>query len=213
MNLDDAAMSVLCFGDSNTYGTAPLRWLGDAQRYPRSVRWTGHLQRALGAGVEVIEEGHPGRTSVHDDVVEGEHRNGKRVLPAILESHAPVDLAVVMLGTNDFKTRYAVTPMDVAMSVEKLASMILDAGVAKLLLIAPPPVVEVGCLAGMYFGAAEKSQRFAAALAQAAERRGVGFLDAGRLIESSPLDGVHFEAAAHTKLGTAIAAVVSDMLG
>ena len=81
------------------------------------------------------------------------------------------------------------------------------------MLIAPPPVIEVGCLAGMYFGAAEKSQRFAAELARAAERRSAGFLDAGRLIEASPLDGVHFEAAAHAKLGAAIAAVVSDMLG
>ena len=210
---------VLLFGDSNTHGSAPMATLSGGGRFGPEVRWPGHLARALGPRVQLIEEGHPGRTTVHDDPIEGAHRNGARVLPALLESHAPLDLVVIMLGTNDFKARFSVTALDVALSVEKLALMVRAAqagpqgGAPALMLVAPPPVVEVGCLAGIFEGAALKSPGLAAHLADVAGRQGAAFLDAGARIAVSPLDGVHFGPEAHAVLGAAMARAMAPLLG
>lgn len=209
--------TVLLFGDSNTHGTMPMSALGERRRYGRDQRWSGHLARAL-PDVVFIEEGQPGRTTVHDDPVEGAHRNGLRVLPALLESHRPIDLLVIMLGTNDMKTRFAVTGFDVALSLERLAEVVKASkagpgqGVPKLLLIAPPPVREAGCLAGMFEGGAAKSANLAGHLAEAAARCGAAFLDGGAHIAVSPLDGVHFEPEAHAALGAAVAAAVRPLI-
>ena len=94
--------TLLCYGDSNTHGTMPMPDLGFQGRYSRDERWSGRLQRLL-PDWEVIAEGHPGRTTVHDDPVEGAHRNGLTVLPALLETHRPVDAVLLKLGTNDLK--------------------------------------------------------------------------------------------------------------
>ena len=91
--------SVLLFGESNTHGTRPMPDLDFQGRFGREERWTGRLAKLL-PDWEVIAEGHPGRTTVHDDPVEGEHRNGLTVLPALLESHRPIDVVLVMLGTE-----------------------------------------------------------------------------------------------------------------
>ncbi len=209
--------TVLLFGDSNTHGTAPMAALGDRVRFDAATRWPGHLARAL-PGVTVVEEGHPGRTTVHDDPIEGAHRNGAAVLPALLESHAPLDAVVIMLGTNDMKARFSVTAVDVALSVERLGRMVQASGCGpgqgapRLLLVAPPPVEEVGCLAGMFAGGAAKSRRLAAELAPVAARLGAGFVDAGALIAVSPVDGVHYDAAAHARLAAALAPAVAALL-
>ena len=211
--------TILLFGDSNTYGTMPMAALGEGRRFGRETRWSGHLARTLGPSVEVVAEGHPGRTTVHDDPVEGAHRNGFTVLPALLESHAPLDLVVIMLGTNDFKARFSVTPLDVALSVERLANLIRASGIGpegaapRLLLVAPPPLVETGCLEGMFTGGAAKSRDLAGELAKVAARQGDEFLDAGAHIEVSPIDGVHFEAEAHVVLGAAMAAAIRPLIG
>ena len=88
--------TILCYGDSNTYGLMP----DSPDRYPRDVRWTGILQKKLGEDYYVIEEGLSGRTTLWDDPIE-EHKNGKKYLLPCLETHKPLDLVVIMLGTND----------------------------------------------------------------------------------------------------------------
>ena len=88
--------SILCYGDSNTYGLMP----DSPDRYPRDVRWTGILQKKLGEDYYVIEEGLSGRTTLWDDPIE-EHKNGKKYLLPCLDSQKPVDLVILMLGTND----------------------------------------------------------------------------------------------------------------
>ena len=90
--------NILCFGDSNTWGYAPVT----GERYPGHVRWTGVLQSCLGDDYFVIEEGLNGRTTVHNEPLRP-HRNGASLLPVLLESHSPLDLVIVMLGTNDLK--------------------------------------------------------------------------------------------------------------
>jgi lysophospholipase L1-like esterase len=205
--------TVMLFGDSNTHGTKPLPDLGASERFGRLERWPG-LVRAHLPDWEVIEEGHPGRTTVHDDPVEGAHRNGLTVLPALLESHRPLDLVVVMLGTNDLKERFSVNATDIAHSLERLVQVILTSGAGPgggapgVLLICPPPIVEVGCLAGMFAGGAVKSRGLADEVEKAARRAGVPFLDAGPLVTVSPIDGIHYDADANPVLAKAIAAAI-----
>lgn len=94
-------MNILCFGDSNTYGYKP----DGTGRFDTDTRWTSLLQKKLGADHRVIEEGLCGRTTVfQDDLREG--RRGLDLIGVTLEMHNPIDLLIVMLGTNDCKTRY-----------------------------------------------------------------------------------------------------------
>jgi lysophospholipase L1-like esterase len=136
------------------------------------------------------------------------------VLPALLESHKPIDVVLVMLGTNDLKERFSVNAGDIAHSLERLVRMILrsDCGPGgkgpQVLLVAPPPIVEVGCLAGMFAGGAAKSQALATEIAAAAKRAGVAFLDAGQVVKVSPIDGIHYDAEANPKLAEAVAAAI-----
>lgn len=205
--------TVLLFGDSNTHGTIPMPDLGFSDRFGREDRWPGRLSRLL-PDWEVIAEGHPGRTTVHDDPIEGAHRNGLTVLPALLESHKPLDLVLVMLGTNDLKERFSVNAGDIALSLERLVRVTLASGAGPgngapgVLLVAPPPIIEVGCLAGMFAGGAAKSQDLAAEIKAAAARLGVPFLDAGKVVKVSPVDGIHYDAEANPALAEAFAAAI-----
>ena len=211
--------SILCFGDSNTHGTRPMETLDGNGRFGHDARWPSVMGRALGPGYEVIAEGHPGRTTVHDDPAEGPHRSGVRVLPALLESHMPLDLVILKLGTNDLKYGFHSGPFDIAMALDRLVRLVQgfgagpEAGVPKMLVVSPPPILEVGCLAEMFAGGAEKSQHLAPALAAMAARRGILFFDAGAHIGVSPLDGIHYEAADQATLGLALAAAVGEIFG
>lgn len=208
--------TLLCFGDSNTHGTRPMETLAGNGRFARDQRWTTRLA-ALLPGWEVIAEGHPGRTVLHDDPVEGAHRNGLRVLLAILESHKPIDLVLVMLGTNDLKERFSVNAMDIALSLERLVRVIRatdcgpGGGAPGVLLVAPPPIAETGCLAEIFAGGAAKSRLLAPRIQAAAERQRVAFLDAGPLVSVSPLDGIHYEAEALPALAQAVAGKIATL--
>jgi len=207
--------TLLCFGDSNTHGTIGLRHPNDRRRYDRNTRWPGQLAKRLGDAWHVIEEGHPSRTSVHDDPVEGEHKNGNRILPALLESHRPIDLVVVMIGTNDLKMRYNVPPLDVAISVERLLATVAasmcgpDQSAPRALLVSPAPIREIGFLAEIFDGGADKSRKLAGYLSTIADRHGAGFFDAGSVAEVDPVDGIHLTAAGHGALAEALAGAVS----
>jgi lysophospholipase L1-like esterase len=187
-------------------------------RHDRATRWTAQLA-ALLPGWYVIEEGHPGRTTVHDDPVEGAHRNGLTVLPALLESHRPIDVVLVMLGTNDLKQRFSVNVTDIALSLERLVHVIRASGCGPggaapaVLLAAPPPIIEVDSLGAIFAGGAEKSLALGARIAQSARRLGVPFVDAGALIAVSPIDGIHYDAAAQAVLAGAFARAITDHFG
>ena len=207
--------TILLFGDSNTHGTMPVPDLGSSGRYSREDRWTSRLADLL-QDWEVIAEGHPGRTTVHDDPIEGAHRNGLTVLPALLESHRPIDVVLVMLGTNDLKQRFSVNAGDIALSLERLVRVIRtsaagpDNGAPQVLLVAPPPIEEVGCLAGIFAGGAAKSQALAVEIAAAARRAGVAFVDAGQVVKVSPIDGIHYGPEANQPLADAFAAAIEQ---
>ncbi len=203
--------TVLLYGDSNTFGTPPMATLDEDRRFAAATRWPGVVSAAL--GTPVIEEGHPGRTTVHDDPIEGAHRNGLTILPAIIESHRPVDVAVLMLGTNDHKERFSLTGYDIARGARRLIEVMqASAYVKRILWICPPPPLERGCLAEMFQGAEARGRSVAGHMQTMAAECGVEFLDAGAIIAVDPLDGVHLNESAHAALGSAVAARLKEML-
>jgi lysophospholipase L1-like esterase len=208
---------VLAYGDSNTHGTMPMETLEDSGRWGPAVRWPGVLAGELGAAWRVVEEGLPGRTTVYPDPISGVHKNGLALLPAALESHRPLDLVAIMLGTNDCKQRFNVPPVEIGESVSLLLHYVRHSymgpgsGQPALLLIAPPPLLEAGCLGEIFAGGAAKSARLSETYAAVARRHGAGFLDAGKVIASSQVDGVHFDADEHGKLGRAVASAVRGL--
>ena len=207
--------TILCYGDSNTHGTMPMPDLGAMGRFGRNVRWTGQLA-ALLPDWQVIEEGLPGRTTVHNDPIEGAHRNGLAVLPAILESHRPIDVVILMLGTNDLKQRFSVSALDIALSLEKLVLAIRGSGCGPdgaapgVILVAPPPILEVQDLGVMFAGGQAKSQQLGVRIAALARGLGVPFVDAGSLIGVSEIDGIHYDEPAMAALAQAFAQAVTD---
>ena len=209
---------VVCYGDSNTHGTCPMDTLDDVRRFGPDIRWTAALRKALPPHLALVEEGHPGRTTVFDDPIEGAYKNGQRALQAILETHREVALVVLKLGTNDLKARLGVGAQDIALATERLLDTIAASacgpglGAPRVLLVAPPPIEEVGCLAEMFDGGAAKSRRLGGLLREVATRRRIGFVDAGAHINVSPVDGIHYDAEAHEALGSAIAGAVQVWL-
>lgn len=211
-------INILCFGDSNTYGTVPMRHATHAERFASDIRWTGILRKQLGSAYNIIEEGLPGRTTVHDDPIEGASRNGKTYLLPCLGSHNPIDLVVLTLGTNDLKTRFSLTPEDIRRGLEALVNTIHqnpsgpNGTIPKLLIIAPAPIEEIGFLGEIFVGGAVKSRGLSSKYREVAEALGSSFLDAGNLIRVSAVDGVHFEADQHEVLGKAIAAKIIQIV-
>ena len=205
--------TLLLFGDSNTHGTIPMSDLTDTRRYGREERWAGRLVLLLPEW-EVIAEGLPGRTTVHDDPIEGAHRNGRRVLPALLESHRPVEVVLIMLGTNDLKERFGVNAGDIAAGLEQLVNLVRtsragpEAAAPGIVLVVPPPITETGCLAEMFSGGAAKSRQLRQRIAEMAGRNNVPCVDAGYLVTVSPTDGIHYDAGANAVLAAAFAQAI-----
>ncbi|HLV34577.1 MAG TPA: SGNH/GDSL hydrolase family protein [Spirillospora sp.] len=209
--------TILCYGDSNTWGAVPMTNFQERLRYDLHTRWPGVLRDRLGPDYWVIEEGLGGRTTVWDDPI-SPHRNGFTYLLPCLMTHQPLDLVIVMLGTNDLKHRFGKSAYDIASGAGFLVDAILrsacgrDAGAPQVLLVCPPPTAKLTLFADMFEGAAEKSRQLAAHYQKVAEEFGVHFLNAGDIIESSDRDGIHFEAAAHQRLGEAVADKVRSLL-
>jgi lysophospholipase L1-like esterase len=166
----------------------------------------------------VIAEGLGGRTTVSDDPIEGAEKNGKTYLYPCLMSHKPLDVVVIMLGTNDLKTRFNKTPWEIAAGVGVLVDIVRTAavgrgaGVPEILVVSPPPTSDsFPSYAEMFIGAPPKSHRLAAEYGRMAAERGVHFFDAGSVIKSSPVDGIHFDPEAHAALGKAVAAEIGKL--
>lgn len=212
--------NILCFGDSNTWGFIPESITESyPRRHPHEVRWTGVLARELGEGFRVIEEGQNGRTTVHDDPF-ALVRNAKSILPAILESHKPLDLVVLMLGTNDLKNVFGVSPSEIAVGAKTLSQAILnsDAGLAakpsRLLLMCPPTVGQLSHLPDLeakLTNAHARSQQLPKHYEAVAAALGCAYLNTQEIVTPSPVDGIHLDAAAHQKLGLAIAAKIQSL--
>lgn len=208
--------NILCFGDSNTFASHPL-----GGRHPYDVRWTGRLQALLGAEYRVIEEGLGGRTTVFEDQI-SPGRNGRAALPAAIATHNPIDLIVVMLGTNDLKAQYHATMWDLGRAMEQLMHIIDAYEYAphykkpQVLLVSPIEVGEgiedspFGCFTRE---AADKSRLFAKEYAPVAEKYGAHFFDAASVAYPSREDQLHMDAESHRALADALAQQIVRILG
>lgn len=212
--------TVLIFGDSNSWGWNPGNDLVSAiKRWDDDIRWGGVMQKELGDDYKIIIDGLNGRTTVWDDPIE-EYRCGKNQIVPSMDAHAPFDMIIIFVGSNDLKVRYSVSPQDIANSagllVQKAQKQAGDfTGEAKILLISPPPLGDVskGVFCHMFGGSEEKSRLLGQFYGRVAEMNGVEFFDAGSVVESSKIDGLHLDAEAHEKLGKAIAPIVKKMIG
>jgi lysophospholipase L1-like esterase len=197
--------TVLCFGDSNTWGYDPAG-APKTERYPREVRWPGRLARALGAEWEVIAEGLNGRTAARDDPI-WEGRNGLVYLLPCLRSHAPLDLVVIYLGTNDVAERYSLPAQDVAATVGRLVKVVQtsetgpDGSAPEVLVVCPPPF---GTLDPMFAAAGEKSRQLGKWFAITCEELGCELLDLDGVAAYSELDGIHLDADGHAAVARAV---------
>ena len=202
--------TILCYGDSNTWGCIPLTGAQPPRRYGPAERWPGVLRRELGDGFGVVEEGLNGRTTVWDDPLEP-YRSGKELLVPCLLTHQPIDLVIVMLGTNDLKGRFAVGARDIAAGAGLLLDIVRasdcgpGASPPQALLVCPPPVGRLGLFAEEFAGAVERSRDLARHYATVADARSCPWLDAGAHVRSSDNDGIHLDAPSHEQLGVVVA--------
>ena len=197
--------TILCYGDSNTYGFDPSTGF----RYPESIRWTCRLQKLLGSDYKVIEEGCNGRTTVFDDPIEG-WKNGLGYLRPCLNSHKPVDIVIMMLGSNDLKETFHASPEEIARGAETLVKDIIDftgskqGFVPEIILVSPPEIGE-GIRTSAFYGnflenAIDRSREFPKWYKKVAEENGCIFVNAAEHIKPSPVDSLHLSPEAHAGL-------------
>ncbi len=206
---------ILCFGDSNTWGANPM----DGTRHPANVRWSGILQKELGDDYQIIEEGYNGRTTVFDDAVEGRMSGIKYFIPC-LDSQSPLDLIILMLGTNDLKMRFGVEAETIAYGLKRYLDALQTTPMAgnkpKVLIVSPILIEDDYKKNGLFYdmfgeGARERSERFAKAYENFAKEARVYFMNAAKYAVASGYDGVHMEASEHEKLGKAFAVKVKEI--
>lgn len=213
---------IICFGDSNTHGYCadPNDCADGGNRFNEAERWPCLLQEKLGTSVLVLEEGLSGRTTVFSDPLH-ESMAGLDVIYSVLMSQEPVDLLIIMLGTNDTKERFGANAACIGIGLERLIMKAKSVPCwrdekPRILVVAPPYIGE-----GLYDvpegeamgrGCPEKSRGLSRHFAAAAERQGCGFLDAEGVAEFNRLDCMHLTRRGHAQLAEALAAIVPGML-
>jgi lysophospholipase L1-like esterase len=212
--------SILCFGDSLTYGANPV---AGGARHAVADRWPHALAAGLGAGVTVFAEGLGGRTTVHDDWLADADRNGARVLPTLLSTHGPLDMVIIMLGTNDLKPFLGRTAQEASNGARRLVQIVrgfaAEEGqpVPQIIVVAPPTLCDTDHPEMMLHfggnGAIAESKNFAKWYKQRADEEGVLFFDAGSVASADPNDGVHLDAANTRAIGEGLVPLVKQALG
>ncbi|MDO4307528.1 MAG: SGNH/GDSL hydrolase family protein [Eubacteriales bacterium] len=203
---------IVCFGDSNTHGYCAA----NNGRFDEEQRWTCLLQKMLGEGYLILEEGLSGRTTSFDDSL-FEGLSGLDYIYPCLMSHEPVDLLVIMLGTNDTKERFGASPACIALGLRRLVSKAIATtdcwrdGKPNILVVTPQNIgkeyadSDVGATMGR--GCAEKSEGLAAVYAEIAELMGCHYLDANEVVSAGPndVDFMHLTEEGHRQLAEALA--------
>ena len=211
------AKTVLCYGDSLTWGYDPE----GPGRHRFEDRWPNVLQAALGSGAHVVGEGLNGRTTGYDDHLADCDRNGVRTLPTVLHTHMPLDLVILMLGTNDMKPAIAGTAIAARQGMQRLVALVrhhewsFGYDAPDVLVVSPPPLCETAdpVFAAMFSGGIEESAMLASLYSDLADELGCGFYDAASVAETTPLDGVHLDAANTRALGKGLEPIVRMMAG
>lgn len=208
---------ILCFGDSLTWGYNPQ----NHSRFDDDTRWTGVLQSLLGNDYLVIEEGQNGRTIALDDVTTGEKNGSCYIIPCI-ESQSPLDMIIIMLGTNDLKAHFHMKPGDVAGEMELLLKRIISHNSfggnkdCRIILMSPPHLgdnLDESWLAEYYDcgSAIEYSKELSKWYRRLAKVYNCQFLDTADFVQASKIDACHMNGENHIKLGTKVAEIVKSI--
>lgn len=205
--------TILCFGDSNTWGDVATK----PERYDENTRWGSRLRKLLGEDYWVVEEGQNGRTTVWDDPIEN-RMAGLTYLWPCLESHHPIDLVIIMLGTNDTKPYFGVNADNIAAGAGRLVDMVQRSSFGpgktapKVLLISPIRVLLSDYYPHLFREEqVEKSKGFPRAFKTVADQYGCYFLDAAQYAQPDPADGIHLDAAGHASLAQAVYEKVKEI--
>ena len=171
------AVRILCFGDSNTYGYDPRGFFGD--RYGAKDRWVDLLSKQTGH--ECINAGTNGREIP---------RNPYAL--RLLTEHAPVDIFLVMLGTNNLLQ--GTSAKEAAARMGTFLNSLLP-HCKQFLLVVPPPMkrgawVPLDALVTESIYLAEEYKLLA-------EKLNIRFVDTLHWNIELTFDGVHFTEAGH----------------
>lgn len=208
---------ILCFGDSNTWGFRAA----DGGRFGADIRWTLQMEKRLGQGFRVVEEGMNARTTCIDDPLYP-GRNGLANIEVCLQSHKPIDVAILMLGSNDMKCYLRPNAVVSARGMALIVEKILGRGFGpeerdpEILIVSPVKILPSS--AESFFGrfdafSVEESARLSPQLRALAEELGCHFFDAASVAAPDPLDGLHMDAASHAALAEALAEKVKQITG
>ena len=216
MNTNASAKTVLCFGDSNTYGQKPDK----INRYTANVRWTGQLQNLLGGGYYLIEEGLGSRTTDLDyDKRPG--RNGKTYLLPTLQSHNPLDIVIIMLGNNDLKMVYRRSASQIGIAIGELVKDVRQYGTDKqgnppqIILVSPTAMNnEAPRFAEFYTGyydteSVKESRELAGTLRLIAEEQSCAFIDAAQVAKAGE-DGIHWDVDSQASFAVVVEKVIGS---
>src|SRR5699024_4071786 len=178
----------------------------------------------LGKDFQVIEAGLNSRTTVIDDEVE-KYRNGLKYIDVVVERNWPLDLVILMLGTNDMKVRYQAQAVDIAegarsivREIRRLHQEIRPDWMPQILLVSPLLVGEKirdglsDCSEG--FGGERVywlSRELAPLYQQVAREEGCHFLDAGSVAYAGTAAALHLEEEGHRDLAAAMEAKVREI--
>lgn len=209
--------TILAYGDSLTFGANPT----GGPRHAFENRWPTALERSLAGEARVIAEGLGGRTTVFDDFSSIADRNGARVLPTLLDSHKPLDLVIIMLGTNDLKVYLNGTAFGAAMGIKRLVQIVrqhpYDVGqkVPEVMIVAPPLTVETdhADLHPMFAPRADEAKLFDFYYSRVASDLGAGYFNAASVAVADKADGVHLDAANTRAIGEGVAPLAKQILG
>ena len=196
---------ILCYGDSNTFGYIP----GRGGRYDRHTRWPGRLQELLGSEYQVMEEGLCGRTTAFEDVTEP-GRNGLDRIRDAVERSLPLDVLVIMLGSNDCKAQFGASAQEIAGGLEQVAAQARggEASGFRVLLVAPAAMTDRVMHSGFGSEFDQRSIKVSKELAEAyealARKCGCDFLDGSKVTQVSEIDGLHLDAEGHGRLAEAV---------
>lgn len=211
--------TVLCYGDSLTWGTNPAN---GGQRHAFADRWPNVLAAALGDEADVVAEGMGGRTTAFDDFLADADRNGARLLPSILHSHRPVHVAILALGTNDLKPATAGNAASAMLGMRRCVEIVKQHSPRlpnfvppKVIIVAPPHIVETedAFFTELFAGAIGESKKLAGHYKKLAGELGCAFFDAATVAKASPIDGIHLDAANTRAIGEALVGPVLAMMG
>ena len=207
---------IVCMGDSNTHGYCadPSDCMDGGDRFNEQERWTCLLQKALGDDYLVLEEGLSGRTTVFADPLH-ESMDAVSVAYSILMSHEPVDLLIIMLGTNDTKERFGANAAAIAVGMERLIKKCKSVECwgnhePNILVVCPPPLGAGFHDEVMGPGCVEKSIALPPYMEAVAERNGVHYLNA-KDCEFNDVDFTHLTKKSHAKLAEMLAELVPDL--